>query len=184
MNPPPFARARACFVYQDEPGSAERNEAAAGRRAILAWKYRADHLIGAALLSLARGRLERHAPRFDLVIPVPLHRSRLRRRGFDQAALLARAVSSRMGRFAPGILRRTRATPTQSRLSRQTRRTNVVAAFVATRSTALAGRSVLLVDDVFTSGATADSCSEALIAAGAARVEVLTLARATRRTFA
>ncbi len=114
----------------------------------------------------------------DLVIPVPLHPSRLRQRGFNQSLLLARYLCSRRDlRLDFTSLRRARPTQPQTRLSGPERQTNVKGAFEVKRPDVIAHQRVLLVDDVFTTGATIRECSKALLQAGAEEVNVLTLAR-------
>ena len=123
--------------------------------------------------------------RFDAVVPVPLHWRRRWSRGFNQSALLARALTRRSGIPTIQALRRTRSTAVQAGLSNSSRRQNVVAAFRVRRAGAiagkLAGRRILLIDDVLTTGATAAACAIALKRAGAARVALLTVARVDRR---
>lgn len=110
------------------------------------------------------------------LVPVPLARGRRRERGFNQAALLAGRLGARLGMpMRRGWLVRVRATRPQSDLGASERRANVHGAFAA--PTAVAGRHVVIVDDVLTTGATAAECTRALRAAGAARVGVLTVAR-------
>jgi ComF family protein len=114
----------------------------------------------------------------QLVVPVPLHARRRRERGYDQAALLARVAADRLGgRLVRRVLVRTRYTSQQSRLPMRRRWDNVRGAFAVRRPRVVEGRTVLLVDDVLTTGGTADECARVLKRAGAARVEVLTLAR-------
>jgi ComF family protein len=109
------------------------------------------------------------------VVPVPLHRARAARRGFNQAALLAAPVARALGaRFAASALRRTRETQAQATLPRASRIPNVEDAFVARRR--IEGARVLLVDDVRTTGATLAACARALRAAGARDVRTLVLA--------
>ncbi|MCI0403186.1 MAG: ComF family protein [Acidobacteria bacterium] len=119
-----------------------------------------------------------------VVIPVPLHSSRLRQRGFNQAELIARAALSRVPGCAAadfhlrtGVLRRKRATDTQTGLTRHQRRENIRGAFEVTRPAEIAGKEALLVDDVFTTGTTVSECAKVLLRAGAARVLVATVAR-------
>jgi competence protein ComFC len=112
--------------------------------------------------------------RFDAVVPVPLHRSRLRRRGFNQAALLARGLARRINSPVSDTLQVVRSTRDQVDLSAAERRENVAGAFSA-RSRAR-GR-LLVVDDVFTTGATTTACAAALLRAGAAEVHAVTLCR-------
>ncbi len=109
------------------------------------------------------------------LIPVPLHSSRERERGYNQSALIARTlVRAGFGRLAEKDLKRTRATPSQTALDREARRENVVGAFVS-RPT-VNGARIWLVDDVVTTGATVNACADALMAAGAASVDVVALA--------
>jgi ComF family protein len=113
-----------------------------------------------------------------LLVPVPLHARRLRARGFNQSALLARGLSARTGLRVAEVLRRRRDTTPQTGLSAARRRANVRAAFVVRRPAWVRGRTVILVDDVQTTGATALSCAHALLGAGAAEVRLVTVARA------
>jgi ComF family protein len=115
---------------------------------------------------------------------VPLHWRRRLQRGFNQSALLAGAVARRYGIPVRSALRRTRATPTQAGLTHAGRRSNVAGAFRVARPETVAGRRVLLVDDVMTTGATASACAAALKRAGARYVALLTLARVDRRNWA
>jgi ComF family protein len=114
-----------------------------------------------------------------LVVPVPLTSVRLRQRGFNQALLLAREVASRRGwELAPDLLQRVRSTGSQTSLHPSERRANVAGAFQAAAGATVAGEHILLVDDVWTTGATALACGEALLQAGARAYSVITLARA------
>ncbi|NDV21301.1 ComF family protein [Desulfovibrio sp. JC022] len=114
----------------------------------------------------------------DLTIPVPLHPSRLRERGFNQSLILARFASSATGaKLSAKALIRTRKTIPQTKLSGSARRKNLHTAFVAAPSL-VKNKKILLVDDVYTTGSTVDECARTLLEAGAERVEVLTLSRA------
>lgn len=114
----------------------------------------------------------------DALVPVPLHPRRARERGFNQAAILARLASSLTGLPCEELLRRVRYTTTQTHFDRRARLANLRGAFVPARRARIAGRRLVLVDDVFTTGATADECARVLRQAGAADVRVAVVARA------
>lgn len=115
---------------------------------------------------------------FDAIIPVPLHPKRLRWRGFNQAVLLAREVGrSWQVPLDPFILFRSRETPPQTQLAEEERRKNVRGAFSLNPKKSVEGKVLLLVDDVYTSGATVNECSRVLTRGGAKEVHVVTLAR-------
>jgi len=147
-------------------------------RAIEAFKY-------AGRTDLARSfaaeltRVLPAAPRVDLVTAVPLHPARERERGYNQSTLLAAELARRAGiPHLPGALRRVRATAAQARLGPAARRANLRGAFAASEPSSLAGRRVLLVDDVVTTGATLEAALATLAAAGA-EAQAVTLAWAT-----
>lgn len=169
-DPPVFNRARSVARFDDGPARIlthrlkyyDRLELA---RPVARWMARA----GAELVSEA-----------DVLVPVPMHRLRLLKRRFNQAALLAHAVSAETGiGVATQALLRLKPTPPQVGLSRAQRADNMQGAFrvAEDRTHEVAGRRVLLIDDVMTSGATANAAARALLRAKAARVDVLTFAR-------
>ncbi len=170
---PAFDRARALMRYND-----------ASRNSILALK-RADRL---DLVPAFARWLERPGRTLlgetDLIVPVPLHSGRLWRRRFNQSALIAKSLGRLAGKPVDSLLlRRVRATPSQGEMpSASARRRNMRGAFrVDGRGVhCLAGKTILLVDDVFTTGATVEACARALKRAGARRVFVLALARVVR----
>ncbi|MGE0109014.1 MAG: ComF family protein [Bdellovibrionales bacterium] len=114
----------------------------------------------------------------DMMVPVPLHRWRLLKRRYNQAALLARAVARQIKiPVSYDVLQRIRATDSQGHKNRQERYDNLRGAFAVKNSAAVKGRKIVLIDDVLTTGATVDTCARLLKEAGAAQVFVVTLAR-------
>ena len=171
-DPPPFDRCRAVAVFDD-----------IARNLLHALKYR-DRLELAAWMAgwMARAGGELVAGA-DIVVPVPLHRRRLWWRRYNQSALLARTIAARGGkRLGVAVLARTRPTEQQVGLSASERDRNVRGAFRVPPEAKpeIAGRRVLLVDDVYTTGATAKAATRALLRAGAAAVDVLVFARVVK----
>jgi len=164
-----FDRARAFVRY-----------AGPARSIIRSFKFDGCYFLGERVLGamLARGWLPAGADGSDALLPIPLHPRRKRERGYDQALLLGRVLARRLDRpLLTGALVRSRYTSQQSLLPLRQRRDNMRGAFAVRRPAAVQGLSLLLVDDVLTTGTTARECAKVLKEAGAARVQVLTLAR-------
>jgi ComF family protein len=141
-------------------------------------KYRRDIGFGEALTPPLFEFATSLQWRIDSVVPVPLGRDRQNERGYNQSALIARPLSMAMGlAYEPGALSRSRPTKSQVGLTRAARYENVRDAFRAD-GRKISGRTILLVDDVATTGATLSSCAEALLASGATDVFAITVARA------
>jgi len=180
LAPPPFVRAVAYGPYQGRL-----------KEAIHGLKYEglrpAAHRLG-QLLAEAIVQLAAEAPPEMLVIPVPLHRAKRADRGFNQARLLAVEALGFLAKthpqwkltLAPGTLMRLRATQSQAGLTPRQRRLNVRGAFRVSDPSAGAGKHVLVIDDILTTGATARAAAQALVKAGAENVWVATLSRARR----
>lgn len=172
QHTPAFDRARSALLYDD-----------AARPLVLGFKH-ADRIHATRAYAAWMVRAGRDVLRdADLVVPVPLHRFRLWQRRYNQSALLAQALARETGLpYRPDILVRRRRTPSQGGLGRAARARNVRAAFRVGRAakTLIDGRAIVLIDDVITTGATAEECARTLKAAGAAAVFVITLARALR----
>lgn len=170
LKPPRYATARAALSYEG-----------AARAVLLGFKH-GDRQHLARLMAPQLVRVG--APVLDadaLLVPVPLHRSRLWSRGFNQAALLAAAVARRTGTpLAVDALVRVRRTAISRGLGRRARAENVASAFRVALPDRVRNRRIVLVDDVLTTGATAQACARVLLRAGAARVDVLTWARVVR----
>ncbi len=149
--------------------------------AIHRFKYRGKTGIGDLLSGIMADFAEKtwDMKVFSRILPVPLHRRRLRERGFNQAMILARGLSRRFNiPLDFTSLRRNLFTPPQVGLDRKQRLTNVQGAFTVTHPERIDGRRLLLVDDVFTTGSTLNECARVLIQAKAEAVAVLTMARA------
>ncbi len=166
-DPPPWTAARSALVYNDR-----------SRPLFLALKHGDRPELAAMLARIMASRFGRDFDPRALVVPVPLHPWRLWRRGYNQAALIAREFARLTGRkWMPDLLYRRRNTPSQGHLNRKARQRNVAGAFITGEKARIEGMPVLLVDDVMTSGATAAACSRCLLAGGAASVAVVTAAR-------
>jgi ComF family protein len=164
-------RALACYRIDDEDHDPIG-------RALRALKYGRRRALAASLSAILAERFPFAPDDFDCIAPVPLHVSRLRERGFNQALLLAREPARRYGRRLDAmLLERVRQTSPQVGLGLADRRKNLRGAFRVRDGRDVAGLRVLVADDVSTSGATADACATALIEAGARSVDVVTLAR-------
>jgi ComF family protein len=167
-RPPRIARTRAAVTY-DELSRSLAIRLKYGRKVAIA------RTMARYMAPLVSGEGER------LLVPVPLHRTRLWSRGFNQSALVARELSRRLGIVTdPLALARTRRTPPLKGMSPLQRRKTVAGAFRVRDKAAVAGKTVILVDDVLTTGSTADACARTLKRAGAARVELVSWARVVK----
>lgn len=169
-DPPVWARARAVAIFEDGPV----------KRLTYRLKYYDRMEVAKALGRwMARSGMEL-LEEADLLIPIPLHRSRLAARRFNQAMALAQAVSAHSGVPVDGLtLARTRRTPPQVGLSRIQRAANMQGVFrvMPDRQFLIEGRRIVLIDDVLTSGATTNAAARTLLRAGAAQVDLIVFAR-------
>ncbi|MEL6582989.1 MAG: ComF family protein [Pseudomonadota bacterium] len=170
QHPPNWQAGRAAVLYDG-----------VGRKLVLNFKHH-DRLNMSTPLAIwlkrAGGEL---LATTDLLVPVPLHWQRRIKRGYNQSAELARALSKLTDiPAAPDALERRRATPPLGGLSREERTQTLKDTITLSKTAQVEGKSVILIDDVLTTGATATACTEALLAAGARRVSLLTLARVAR----
>lgn len=168
-DPPAYSRARAAARFDD-----------VARALIHALKYHDRTDLAAQIATLMRQAGRELIADADLIVPVPLHWRRALARRYNQSGLLARQIGRLSGReVAHDLVRRTRPTAHQVGLSRTERARNVQGAFTVppAERARLRGKRVVLIDDVLTSGATADACARALLRAGAARVELVVFAR-------
>ncbi len=153
------------------------------RDAIHRWKYEGKTYLSGLFGKWMAESLFRHwdPPLFDLMIPVPLHPQRLRERGFNQALLLVKELAHWTGvPYRKGVLKKRIPTVPQVSLSGAERERGLRSAFHLAGGEEVEGKSILLVDDVYTTGTTVNECSRVLVAGGARRVFVLTLAHAIK----
>jgi ComF family protein len=147
------------------------------RSAIHFLKYRNHQAVASALAQILAEAYHRFRLLAQVIVPVPLHAARLRERGYNQSELLARQIGYRLNLpVNTSALQRTRSTQSQMTLGYEERHRNVSGAFTCAAS--VTGQTVLLIDDVCTTGSTLDACAQALKLAGAAAVWGLTLAKA------
>ena len=180
---PPFVQAAAYGVYADTL-----------RALIHLLKYERVPPVAVPLGALLAQSVQHfgNLPAHMTVVAVPLHAGKQRERGFNQSALLAAAAVRALGRIRPQThftaafhaLERSRGTDSQSNLTPRQRRLNLRGAFSLGRPEQIAGRAILLLDDIYTTGATARECTRTLLGAGAASVHVATLARSQREGIA
>ncbi len=170
-DPPVFARARAAVCFEEGPA----------RSLVHRLKY-SDRMELARPMGLWMARAGRDIlSEADVLAPVPLHVTRLWRRQFNQAAALARIVAKACGKpMDLGLVERVRATRSQVGLTRAERAINLQGAFRCPEAAPIKGRRIVLVDDVLTSGATANAAARALLKAGARGVDVLVFARVAK----
>jgi ComF family protein len=153
------------------------------RKLVQLFKYGKIPTLSAPLGAMLARALPRERA-FDAIVAMPMHWRRRWQRGFNQSALLAEELARRTGLPVLAAVRRKKGTPPQAGLTAAQRRANVSGAFEIRKAGVVRGKRIVLVDDVFTTGATAAACARALKRAGAAHVAVLTVARADRRLSA
>ena len=167
-RPPRIARTRAAVAYD-----------ALTRGLAIRLKYGRKVAIARTMARYMAPLVERTED--ALLVAVPLHRSRLWARGFNQSALVARELSRRLSISADAfVLRRTRRTPPLKGMNALQRRKTVAGAFIVPEKSKVAGRTIILVADVLTTGSTAEACARTLKRAGAARVELVSWARVVK----
>jgi len=170
-DPPPFTLQRSCAKYRGRL-----------KDALLLFKYRKFRPLGRALARFVHETERRNEPLWDgvdVIVPVPLHALRARERGFNQAAVLARELGKLSGLpVETGVLRKIRNAPPQTSLERVGRRTSVRGAYRTAHPECVRGRTLLLVDDVYTTGSTLRECAAVLAASGAKEIRAITVAQA------
>ncbi len=172
---PPYNSARAALVYDD-----------ASRPLILGFKHGDKTHLAQNFSPWLQNAGKEFLPQADALISVPIHKSRLIARRYNQSTILAKGLEKITGIHSyPDILIRTRATPSQGHLSTEERRKNVSNAFTLNKKykTRIKGKTLVLIDDVYTSGATVNECTKILKSGGAKAVHILTLARVVKDNF-
>ncbi len=166
-----FEKARSIAIYDGKI-----------RDMIISFKYERKLSIANVLVDILTTNMPEDLDSFDSVVPVPLHIVKLRLREYNQSVILANGLAQYAGVNCEIFgMKRTRETRPQIEIiSEYERRSNVKGAFAVTEDHKFKGKSILLVDDVFTTGSTSDECSKMLLNSGAYKVQVLTLTRAKR----
>ena len=166
VSQPLFTKARSVVIYDDM-----------ARKLVLAFKNGDKLYIAPLLTKLMAQVASEFIEEVDVVMPIPLHRWRLLKRKYNQSAILARKLARHFHKtYNPDVLKRVRSTPNQGHLSARERKKNVANAFRVRKGETVKGKTVLLVDDVLTTGATTNECSRMLLKAGVKQVYVLTFA--------
>jgi ComF family protein len=177
-NPTPFSRQSLpdSFAFDQAWSVCLYNETA--QKLLHAFKYNSKTSLTKTFVPLMIDFIDRHhipLQQFDMIVPIPLHPVRLRERGYNQSTLLSLTLSQHYGMMhIENVLLRQKMTPTQTELGAKQRWTNMEGAFKIKNPTDVTAKRVLLIDDLYTTGATLDSAAQALRAAGAAEVGVLT----------
>ena len=164
-NPPYFSKARTLVRYSEEVGILVHK-----------FKFGGDLSLLSTFSKWAENKFGHIVDRADYIIPVPLHPARIRERGFNQAALLAKVFFPAEKHKIKYFLKRIKHTTPQSKLGGESRRKNLKNCFILKDRLVVEGKIIYLVDDVFTTGTTVNECAKVLMKAGAKRVEVFTLA--------
>lgn len=170
MNPPQYGKLRTIAFYE-----------AALQAAIHLFKFEKRKVLVKPLIQLITAHMPSDCTvaEYDFILPVPIHKKRLRERGFNQATLLANGIAATVGvPVVTDVLVRHMNTSPQSSLDRDARQTNILGAFELRRSKVVWGKRLLVIDDVFTTGATIHEAVKVLWHADPAEIDVLTLARA------
>ncbi|MCL1809082.1 MAG: ComF family protein [Clostridiales bacterium] len=152
------------------------------RELLLAFKYGGKTFIGEKIADAMADKLKMENFETDMVTPVPMHERKQKKRGYNQAAIIARQLAQKLpAPYAGKLLLRTGNTAAMSKLSAEERRMNIENAFSIARGAEgrIKGKRILLVDDIYTTGSTADACSRTLLDAGAAEIRIATFAAGT-----
>ena len=178
FNPAPFGRQSSTDPYAFDQAWSVCLYNQSAQKLLHAFKYNSKTSLSKTFVPLMVDFIDRHhipLQKFDLISPIPLHPVRLRERGYNQSALLSLPLGQHYGiSHSENLLIRQKATHTQTELGAKQRWTNMEGAFKIKNSTDVAGKSIVLVDDLFTTGATLNSAAQVLKKAGAVQVGVLT----------
>lgn len=150
------------------------------RSKILDYKFKHKKYLSKTFAEGMIYRFKKIKPNFDLIVPVPVHRTRKMERGYNQSELIAKILAKEVGiECNAKVLKKIKRNLKQSKLNKEQRISNVKNIFEIRRSNEIKGKTVLLIDDIYTTGATANECSRVLKKAGATKVIVYTVAKAT-----